>query len=109
MDENPIAAGNVVASLMVTKVFSTPLKRLFSMFNKDYNAPRKVVGRIGRVITTRVSDKLGQVEIKSKGAPITLNVITEHGEVLLKGDEAIVVKKCEAKGVHIVAPVNLEK
>lgn len=105
----PIFAANLFASLSVCKVIGMPLRRLFMVFDKDSNASRSVMGRICTVITTQVSDKLGQAEMPSKGAPILLNVVAEGGNIFHKGDEAVVIGKNKETGVYTIAPVDLEK
>ena len=80
------------------------------MLNKDYNAPGDVIGRIGNVITTQVTkDKMGQVEVSTKGAPIILNVLSQDDHKFARGDEAVVVSKDSERGTYLIAPVNLEK
>ena len=86
-----------------------PLKKIYNLFNKDCNAPKKVMGRICIVTTTLVSDKMGQAEVKTKGAPIILNVISNGEHVFHKGDEAVVVGREAEKGIYTIAPLDLEK
>ena len=105
----PVHAVSLVASLIICRIFAMPLKKVYDMFNKDYNAPKKVIGRICIVATTSVSDKMGQAEVKTKGAPIVLNVISDGEHVFHKGDEAVVVGKDNEKGIYTIAPLNLEK
>jgi len=105
----PVYAMSLVASLFISRIFAMPLKKVYDMFNKDYNAPRKVTGRICIVTTTSVSDKMGQAEVKTKGAPIVLNVISDGEHVFHKGDEALVVGKDNEKGIYTIAPLDLEK
>jgi hypothetical protein len=105
----PVYAISFVASLGICRIFAMPLKRVYEMFNKDYNAPRKVIGRICIVTTTSVSDKMGQAEVKTKGAPIVLNVISDGEHVFHKGDEAVIVGKDNEKGIYTIAPLDLEK
>jgi hypothetical protein len=105
----PIYAISLVSSLVICRIFAMPLKKIYDMFNKDYNAPKKVTGRICIVTTTSVSDKMGQAEVKTKGAPIVLNVISDGEHVFHKGDEAIVVARDEEKGIYRIAPLDLEK
>jgi len=106
----PIFIGNLVASAFVMKLFTVPLKRLYVMLNKDYNAPGDVIGRICRVVTTHVSkDKMGQAEVPTKGAPILLNVLSQDEHVFRKGEEAVIVALDKQKGTYLIAPVNLEK
>jgi len=104
----PIAAGNLVVSPFVCKIICTPLARLFMALKKDPNAPADVMGRICKVTTTQVSTKMGQAEVATSGAPILLNVVADGDHTFKKGDEAVVIGKDEKKGVHIIAPVNLE-
>lgn len=105
----PIFAGNIVISLMICKVFIMPFRKMFNSLNKDANASRPVMGRICTVVTTQVSEKMGQAEMSSKGAPILLNVVAEGGNVFKKGDEAVVISKNVELGVYTIAPVDLEK
>ena len=104
----PVAIGTIIASPIICKIICMPLARFFGMFKKDYHAPRDVKGRICKVITTQVSEKMGQAEVPTKGAPILLNVVANGDHVFHKGDEAVVVEKDEEKGVYVIAPVNLE-
>jgi hypothetical protein len=105
----PVYAASLVASLAICRIFAMPLKKVYDMFNKDYNAPKKVIGRICIVITTSVSDKMGQAEVKTKGAPIVLNVISDGKHVFHKGDEAVIVGRDKEKGIYRIAPLDLEK
>ena len=105
----PIFGANLVVSGIICKVIGMPLRRIFSVFEKDSNATKKVIGRICTIVTTEVSDKLGQAEIQTKGAPLLLNVMAQQGSTFKKGDEAVVVGNDKEKGVHIIAPVDLEK
>lgn len=80
------------------------------MLNKDYNAPGDIMGRIGKVITTQVKkDKMGQIEVPTKGAPIVLNVLSQDEHVFAKDEEAVVVKKEDERGIYLIAPVDLER
>ena len=105
----PVHAASLISSLVICRIFAMPLKKIYNMFNKDCNAPRKVTGRICTVTTTSVSDKMGQAEVKTKGAPIVLNVISDRKHVFHKGDEAVVVAKDKEKGTYTIAPLDLEK
>jgi len=106
----PIFIANLVLSAFVMKLCAVPLRRLYTMLNKDYNAPGSIMGRIGKVITTQVSkEKMGQVEVPTKGAPIVLNVLSQDEHVFAKDEEAVVVKKEDAKGIYLIAPVDLER
>lgn len=105
----PLLLGNLLISALVVKVASKPARMAFAALNRDCNASREVVGRIGTVVTTEVSQSVGQVEVPTGASPILLNAVTEDGQVLHKGDEAVVVSVRKAQGVYVVAPVELEK
>jgi hypothetical protein len=102
-------AGNLFASIFITKVVFMPFKNLIRSFNVDANATREVIGRICVVLTTQVSEKMGQAEMSSKGSPLLLNVVAEGENVFHKGDEAVVIGKNSVNGVYTIAPVDLEK
>lgn len=105
----PLLVPNVIVSLFVTKFFSLPMKKIFAALDKDYNASPDVIGRLCVVTTTTVSDRLGQASIQSKGAPILMNVIAEDGQVLTRGQEAVVIRLDQQRGVYVIAPADLEK
>ena len=52
--------------------------------------------------TSQVTPTFGQLEIKTKGAPILVNVRTTSDTVLKKGDNAIVYDEDKEKGVYFV-------
>jgi hypothetical protein len=105
----PVYLVSTVASLFVAKIFAMPLRVLYTMLNKDKNLIKNVVGRLCRVTTTQVSaDRMGQAEIKTKGAPVILNVKAQGDSILKKGDEAVIVEQDKATGVYYIAPADLE-
>ena len=105
----PIIAGTLFVSACVCKVIIMPMRKMFRVFQKDYNAPRQVLGRICTVVTTEITDNLGQAEVPTKGAPILLNVRAQQGCTFHKGDEAVLIEKDDEQGIYIIAPVDLEK
>ena len=105
----PIQAANLLISGVIVKVVGVPLKALFRSFEQDANAPRQVVGRICKIVTTEVSAKrIGQGEMSGKGAPILLNVVAEGDHVFHKNDEAVVVGKDPETNVYKIAPVEID-
>jgi len=105
-----ILFGNLAVSTIVLKFVALPLRKLYLILLKDYNAPQEVVGGRCRIVTTEVTqDRIGQAEVPTKGAPILLNVLSRNGHVFTKGEEAVVVERDEAKGTYRIAPLRLEK
>ncbi len=102
--------GDLAISTVVLKFVALPLRSLYLILNKDYNAPGDVLGKTCTVITTEVTkEKMGQAQVPTKGAPIVLNVLSRNAHVFKKGDEAVVVKKNGDKGTYQIAPVELER
>jgi len=100
---------NVVVALVVVKALGAPLKPFYAMFNRDYNAPKPVMGSLCRITTTQVTPTdMGQAEVRTKGAPILLNVLSKQDYRFAKGDEAVVVGKNKESGIHYIVPPKLE-
>ncbi len=105
-----ILVGDFAVSTLVLRFVALPLRKLYILLNKDYNAPGDVVGKTCKVVTTHVTrEKMGQVEVPTKGAPILLNVLARDARVFEKGEEAVVVEKDGDKGIYLIAPIELER
>ncbi len=105
-----ILCGNVAISTVVLKFVALPLRKLFLILNKDYNAPAEVMGSACTVVTTEVTrEKIGQAEVPTQGAPILLNVLARDEHVFKRGEKAVVVERDGAKGTYRIAPVDLER
>ena len=104
----PILAGNLIVSCFLVKIMAVPLRKLFKSFDTDPNATLNVMGRICRIVTTEVTNaRMGQGEIKGKGAPVLLNVMAEDDHVFHKDDEALIVGQNKQTGIYLIAPVDL--
>ncbi|HNS22292.1 MAG TPA: DUF1449 family protein [Sedimentisphaerales bacterium] len=102
--------GDLAISTLVLRFVAFPLRKLYILLNKDYNAPSDVVGQACRVVTTQVTnEKMGQVEVSTKGAPILLNAMARDAYVFQRGESAVVVKKDGDKGIYLIAPLDLER
>lgn len=101
-----------IFSLLLTKVLTFPAGVLFRKANSGIEKRTKIIGRTCVVTTSRVTDKMGQAEIRvDDAAPITLNVRCRSGEErkpLKKGDEALILELVEEKGTYTVVPFDLE-
>lgn len=103
-----IAVPGFVIACGVTKVLLIPLTRVFNDLDGTDEAARPIIGQLCTVMTTEVSDKLGQAEIVTSGSPILLNVISARDHVFHKGDEAVIVGKDDTRGVYLIAPLHME-
>ncbi|MCF7973181.1 MAG: YqiJ family protein [Phycisphaerae bacterium] len=96
---------NVAISSLVVKCVALPLRPLYALFYKDFNAPRKVIGSQGLVVTTQVTAELmGQLEVHTKGAPIRLNVRSKHDHVFHEHDPAVIVERDQKSNIYFIVP-----
>ena len=96
---------NVAVSSLVVKCVAFPLRPLYALFYKDLNAPKKVIGSQGLVVTTEVtSEQMGQLEVHTKGAPIRLNVRSKFGHVFHEHDQALVVGRDKKSNIYFIVP-----
>ena len=93
---------NVIGSLLITKVVTTPLRPFFRAFKDTGDARVEMVGQICTMVTDADTKRLGQAEVTLSGAPLRLNVKTWKDRTLKKGDRAIVIEKSENGDYYIV-------
>jgi hypothetical protein len=94
---------NVIVSLLATKIVTLPFRAVFHSLHDERQATPEVIGKVCVVKTSKVDATSGQAEIVGHGAPLLLNVRTMGGEVLDKGEEALVVQCHEHTNTYIVA------
>lgn len=95
---------NWVLGLLVVKIVGAPLRPLYAVMNRDYNAAPKVMGNQCRVITSQVTfQQMGQAEVTTKGAPLVLNVRAQEGHTFEKEDTAVIVGRDKESGVYTIA------
>ena len=97
-----------VLSLLVTKVVTTPVRKIFSHANAGVEAPMLMVGKTCVVTTGEVTPTFGQAQLVHKGPPITLNVRCPAERPLSKGDEAVITEHDKENNTYMVVPFNLE-
>lgn len=85
------ALPNVIISVVVTKGFLWPFLNVFKNDQTMTETRENMIGVTGVVMTSEVTEKFGQIEIQIDGPPIVINVRTDNGEKLAKGDNAKIV------------------
>jgi len=93
---------NVVVSLFVAKILTSPLRSVFRALSKEKIQHEELCGIVGVVTTREVTEAFGQVEVRRKGAPLKLNCVTRNGQVMKEGDLALLVRHDPATGVYTV-------
>lgn len=93
---------NIAIGFFGTVLFSKLLVKLVGPIGKEDKEDQKILYKMGIVLTGEVNQSFGQVEITTKGAPITINARTPEGVVLLKGEKALVFDEDQEKGIYFV-------
>lgn len=94
---------NFIGSLILTKLATLPVAKLFAAMSDADNESEEVVGRIGTVVSTEVDAHYGQLEITGKGPPLLINVRLDEGSARLsKGDTAKVVSAAADQSFYYV-------
>ena len=97
---------NILLTVVLTKILTTPLKRLFLELNREYEEHKPVVGRTCVITTNEVTDKFGQAQIDTSGAPLLLNVRTYGDTILTKGESALIIKEDKENNIYTVAKLT---
>ncbi|XAM01426.1 DUF1449 family protein [Phycisphaeraceae bacterium D3-23] len=94
----------VILGLLLTKILTHPLRRLFEQLERDANAGKvDVMGQRCTIVSATVDDRHGQAEIVTGGSPLRISVKLPAGsEPLERGDEIVVVTERDEKGVYTV-------
>lgn len=93
---------NFIVSITATGIAVIPVAGFFRRLNGETNVIKNATGQVCTVLTTRVDHESGQAEVSTGGAPITVNARTSgEGEVLTKGQKAVVVRKND-NGTYII-------
>lgn len=98
----------LVLSLLVTKIITTPVRKLFSHANAGVEAPIQMVGKTCTVTTGEVTPTFGQARLVRDGPPITLNVRCPENHSLSKGDEAVITEYFNETNTYMVIPFDWE-
>jgi hypothetical protein len=99
---------NVLVSLHVAKFCSIPFKALFKALDHGSGDQNEdLVGRQCTVTTSTATATFGQVEVKTKGAPLLLSVRTD-GETLPRGTSAVIMELDEAAGLYMISKLDME-
>ena len=100
-----LAIPNVIVGMFVAKLVILPFKNLAKVRVQE----TPLVGKICLVTSLEVNEKAGQCEVRTDGTPLTLSVCTAAGEVLMKGDAAVIVERDKKNGVYTVTKYREEE
>jgi hypothetical protein len=94
---------NLIGSIFLTAVIIRPISGVWRRMIREEKESQRIMFREAVVISGEVTPAFGQVQIETKGAPITLNARTRDDVILKKGDRAIIYDQDKEKGVYYVS------
>lgn len=95
----------VLGSLVVTKIVTLPIGRLFTAMAESATENVDVIGRTGVVVSAEATDQFGQLQIGNEGAPVLLNVrLTPGGAPLTKGASAKIITASPDGKFYLIEP-----
>ncbi|WP_432672541.1 hypothetical protein [Flavobacterium sp. SM2513] len=93
---------NFIVSLFIVKIFSKPLSYLYKQVNHKGEPEIDFLGRRCVVFATLEQNKTGQIQLTVNGDPIRLSAKSNTEEILLAGQEAVIVGESEDKKYYLV-------
>ena len=95
----------IFGAILVTKVITTPLAKVFAMAETNPEDQVKAIGSLCELQTDTDKDH-GRALIQTKNAPIQILVYCAEGETLKKGDKALVLLLNEKKNKYLIEKTN---
>lgn len=93
----------VLAASVLSKFVTIPFGFLFRKANQPgVEDHEDLAGELCRIVSLTADGVYGQAELSRDGAPLALNVRTDGGVVLSRGDGARIVSGPDAKDVYVV-------
>jgi hypothetical protein len=83
---------NALASVIITKIVTIPIAKLFTAMTDADKEGEKILGRTGFVISMEVDETYGQIEIPGNGAPLLVNARCLPGAPALSKGTPVCVK-----------------
>ena len=101
---------NILISLILTRFTMIPFAMVFKKPPPENTTREEMFGIIGRITTSEVTEKFGQMEIRQNNEPeMTINVRTKPGDKLGKGDAAKIISYDNSNGTFLVELTKWEK
>jgi hypothetical protein len=96
---------NLIISLLLTKLLTAPLVRVFSDGKNEFERNTDLIGKPCTVLLSANEMKVGQAEVLSAtGVPVLLTVKTTEGKPLRRGEKGLVIDYDAASHTFLIAP-----
>jgi len=80
---------NIIIGLVVMRLAVKPMAKILAKTAPEDRSRSEMTGVIGRVVTSKINESFGQIEVKTAGEPeVVYNARTANGQELAKGDAA---------------------
>lgn len=98
---------NLMVSFILTRIVIIPLDRFFTALQQTATENEVIIGRQARVVSARVDERYGQVEITTNGAPVLVNarIMTGHTPVT-KGTQVTITSNTPDSSFYFVEPLS---
>ncbi len=93
----------LLVAALGTRLVLTPLRPLFARLRQADEKETPILGRVGVVITSEVTDRFGMAELENEGAPLRLQVRVQ-GRPLKRGSQVLLVALDAKSGSYFVRP-----
>lgn len=94
-----VAIGSAMIALLPTKLVTQPFRGMFAIVQPE--TAHDILGREGEVVTSEISQKMGQVRVSAEAAPLLLNARSVQG-VIGKGEIVRIVKHSPEDDLYLV-------
>ncbi len=97
-----------IASGLITKVVTWPIRLVFRHLGRDKHTYFNLVGKTGKVVTSSLTEHFGQVEVPTQGAPLLLEGRAKPGVSFNKGDCVMIIAHDRRKDTYLVQESAVE-
>lgn len=90
-----LAIPNLLIGMYAAKFVCQPLKKVFAAMEGKAITNKSLIGQRALVTSSTISLKFGQIELKTEGAPITMNARAKDGTEIPKGSTVVLTREIE--------------
>lgn len=98
---------NLIVSFILTRIAIIPLDHFFTALQQTATENEVVIGRQARVVSARVDERYGQVEITTNGAPVLVNARIMPGHTpVTKGTQVTITSNASGSNFYFIEPLS---
>lgn len=90
-----LAIPNLILGMYAAKFVCQPLKKVFSAMEGKAITNKSLIGKRALVTSSTINQTFGQIELKTDGAPITMNARACNEMDIPKGSTVVITKEIE--------------